>query len=80
MTSMCPWPQAGQLVSDMPVNRNLHIRGYKEEGTITTAFDVRVQNELDRFHLVMDVVDRVPGLGTKGRLPEATDGRQADRT
>ena len=47
-------------------NRNLHVRGYKEEGTITTAFDMRVQNEIDRFHLAMDVVDRVPGLGTKG--------------
>ncbi len=47
-------------------NRNLHVRGYKEEGTITTAFDMRVQNEMDRFHLVMDVVDQVPGLGTKG--------------
>ena len=47
-------------------NRNLHVRGYKEEGTITTAFDMRVQNDIDRFHLVQDVVDQVAHLGSKG--------------
>jgi xylulose-5-phosphate/fructose-6-phosphate phosphoketolase len=47
-------------------NRHLHVVGYMEEGTITTAFDMRVQNCIDRFHLVQNVVDRVPRLGTKG--------------
>ena len=41
---------------------NLHVRGYKEEGTTTTPFDMVVRNDLDRFHLVADVIDRVPGL------------------
>lgn len=45
---------------------NLHVRGYKEEGTITTQFDMTVLNELDRFHLVMDTIDRVPKTGEKG--------------
>jgi xylulose-5-phosphate/fructose-6-phosphate phosphoketolase len=43
---------------------NLHVRGYKEEGTTTTPFDMTVLNELDRFHLVDSVIDRVPGLST----------------
>src|SRR5690625_3383104 len=43
----------------------IHVRGYKEEGTTTTPFDMVMLNELDRFHLVMDVIDRVPGLGSR---------------
>ncbi len=46
-------------------HRNLHVRGYKEEGTITTAFDMCVLNDLDRFHLAQDVVDRLPQLSSK---------------
>ncbi|GAB1542529.1 hypothetical protein NUACC21_52030 [Scytonema sp. NUACC21] len=44
---------------------NLHVRGYKEEGTTTTPFDMTVVNDVDRFHLAMDVIDRVPQLGYK---------------
>ncbi len=43
----------------------MHVRGYKEEGTTTTPFDMVMLNDLDRFHLVMDVIDRVPGLGER---------------
>jgi len=43
----------------------MHVRGYKEEGTTTTPFDMAMLNDLDRFHLVMDVIDRVPGLATR---------------
>jgi xylulose-5-phosphate/fructose-6-phosphate phosphoketolase len=46
-------------------HENLHVRGYKEEGTTTTPFDMTVLNDLDRFHLVIDVIDRVPGLATR---------------
>ena len=45
---------------------NLHVRGYKEEGTITTAFDMTVLNDLDRFHLTMDAIDRLPQTGVAG--------------
>ncbi len=47
-------------------HENLHVRGYKEEGTITTAFDMTVLNDMDRFHLVMDAVDRLPQTGSRG--------------
>jgi xylulose-5-phosphate/fructose-6-phosphate phosphoketolase len=46
-------------------HNNIHVRGYKEEGTTTTPFDMVMLNDLDRFHLVMDVIDRVPGLGSR---------------
>jgi len=46
-------------------HHNLHVRGYKEEGTTTTPFDMAMLNDIDRFHLVIDVIDRVPGLGER---------------
>ncbi len=45
-------------------HQNLHVRGYKEEGTVTTPFDMVMRNDLDRFHLAIDVIDRVPGLAS----------------
>jgi xylulose-5-phosphate/fructose-6-phosphate phosphoketolase len=56
---------------------NLHVRGYKEEGTTTTPFDMVMLNDLDRFHLVMDVIDRVPGLAERcGRLRQEMSDRR----
>jgi xylulose-5-phosphate/fructose-6-phosphate phosphoketolase len=46
-------------------HENMHVRGYKEEGTTTTPFDMVMLNDLDRFHLVIDVIDRVPGLAAR---------------
>jgi xylulose-5-phosphate/fructose-6-phosphate phosphoketolase len=56
---------------------NIHVRGYREEGTTTTPFDMVMLNDLDRFHLVMDVVDRVPGLSghAAGLRQEMVDWR-----
>jgi xylulose-5-phosphate/fructose-6-phosphate phosphoketolase len=56
---------------------NLHVRGYKEEGTTTTPFDMVMLNDLDRFHLVMDVIDRVPGLSASaGSLRQLMDEKR----
>jgi xylulose-5-phosphate/fructose-6-phosphate phosphoketolase len=58
-------------------HRNLHVRGYKEEGTTTTPFDMVMLNDLDRFHLAMDVIDRVPGLSDScGRLRQELSDRR----
>lgn len=59
-----PW-LIHRLTSSRSNHRNIHVRGYKEEGTITTPFDMTVLNELDRFHLVLDVLNHLPNLGIK---------------
>src|SRR5438309_3926377 len=59
---------------------NMHVRGYKEEGTTTTPFDMVMLNDLDRFHLVMDVIDRVPGLASKaGRVRQLMVDRRLQK-
>ena len=59
-----PW-LIHRLIYRRTGSNNFHVRGYKEEGTTTTPFDMVMLNDLDRFHLVIDVIDRVPSLGTK---------------
>jgi xylulose-5-phosphate/fructose-6-phosphate phosphoketolase len=58
-------------------HREIHVRGYREEGTTTTPFDMLMLNDMDRFHLVMDVIDRVPSLGASaaGLRQEMADER-----
>jgi xylulose-5-phosphate/fructose-6-phosphate phosphoketolase len=73
------------LIHRLTYNRanhdNFHVRGYKEEGTTTTPFDMVMLNDLDRFHLVIDVIDRVPGLGGRaaGLRQQLTDERLRHR-
>ena len=50
----------------MDENKNIVVKGYMEEGSITTPFDMRVQNEIDRYHLVIEACKMVPNLGSKG--------------
>ena len=70
-----------QLTYRRTNHRNLHVRGYKEEGTTTTPFDMVMLNDLDRFHLVMDVIDRVPSLGSRAATlrQQMSDARLAAR-
>jgi xylulose-5-phosphate/fructose-6-phosphate phosphoketolase len=60
-----PW-LVHRLTYNRANNVNMHVRGYKEEGTITTSFDMTVLNDMDRFHLAIDVIDRLPQIGNRG--------------
>ncbi|HVY74147.1 MAG TPA: phosphoketolase family protein [Puia sp.] len=60
-----PW-LIHRLTYNRANNANIHVRGYKEEGTITTAFDMTVLNDMDRFHLAIDAIDRLPQTGSRG--------------
>src|SRR5262249_45347270 len=66
------YPAYPTLIHRLTYNRhghdNMHVRGYLEEGITTTPFDMLVLNDMDRFHLVMDVIDRVPGLGPRAAV------------
>ena len=75
-----PW-LIHRLTYRRPGHSNLHVRGYKEEGTTTTPFDMVMLNDLDRFHLVMDVIDRVPSLAAREAhlRQEMEDSRLAAR-
>jgi xylulose-5-phosphate/fructose-6-phosphate phosphoketolase len=76
-----PW-LIHRLTYRRDAHNNFHVRGYKEEGTTTTPFDMVMMNDMDRFHLVMDVIDRVPGLAPRAaRLRQKmTDSRSRARS
>ncbi|CAN5490066.1 phosphoketolase family protein [soil metagenome] len=75
-----PW-LIHRLTYDRTNHHQIHVRGYKEEGTTTTAFDMVMLNDLDRFHLVMDVIDQVPSLGSAAAVlrQQMADARLAAR-
>jgi len=73
------YPPIHRLIYRRTNHDNFHVRGYKEEGTITTPFDMTVLNDLDRFHLVMDAIDRLPQTGDKGILEAAARGHPRNR-